>query len=91
MKCPMYSLRSFDFRFASIPVTFDGICVHSSSFIKESTVMYNDNKLATCDKLHRMIYSLVTNYTPGRLATLLYGHSILPSQEQHEQQLWATR
>ena len=48
----MYSLHSFDFCFASIPVTFNGIGVDSSSFIKESTIMCNDNKLATCDKLH---------------------------------------
>ena len=59
----MYSLHAFNFRFASIPVTFDSVCVHSSSFINESAIMYNDNKLPTCDKLHRMIHSLVTNYS----------------------------
>ena len=30
----MYSPYSFDFCFASIPVTFDGICVHSSSALE---------------------------------------------------------
>ena len=66
-----------DFCFASIPIAFDDICVCSNFFIKESTIMYNDNKLPTCDnklptcdnklptcdKMHRMIYSLVANYS----------------------------